>query len=394
MTRSSRPADDGTPAVAPPDAGRPRRLLWVTNLPAPYRLAVWDEMVRSGIDLEVWVLSENSTNRTWGQGVDRPYVRLLPARKVRLREGETYLSRVSLPRLVARMRERDAVVIGGWELLFYWRVALVAAALRIPRVLFYESTGASHHFSTGPVAWIRRAFLKHSADAVLVPGVAAERAVLAHGIPRSRIVTTFNSIDQCAVRRAVEEAAAERTPYPLRFCYVGQLIERKNVAALLEAFWAVDIPAAQLHVIGQGPLRTSLEELSRRLADRESGKEVVWHGGLAPDLAIRRMAAAHVLVLPSTVEVWGLVVNEALAAGLRVVVSTPCGVTPSVAGMEGVYLCEPTPLSIRGAMEAAAADWDDWIADPEILHTGTPRRFADDSMRAVHLAAGRQVHRS
>ena len=43
-----------------------KRVLWVTNLPAPYRLAVWDELVRDGVALEVWVLAANEANRHWG----------------------------------------------------------------------------------------------------------------------------------------------------------------------------------------------------------------------------------------------------------------------------------------------------------------------------------------
>ncbi|MGY1631569.1 glycosyltransferase family 4 protein [Geodermatophilus sp. SYSU D01186] len=394
MTRTNGLADDEARASTSVGPRGPERLLWVTNLPAPYRLAVWDELIRSGIDLEVWIVSSNGMNRTWGQGVDRPYVRLLPSRRIRLRGGETYLSRVPFFQLVKDVGHRDAVLIGGWELPLYWRVALVATLRRIPRVLFYESTGASHRFSTGPVAWIRRAFLKHAADAVLVPGVAAEGAVVAHGIPRSRIVTTFNAIDQLGVRRAVEQAAEERHAEPLRFCYAGQLIERKNVAALLEAFWAMDDAEAELHIIGQGPLRQSLDELSQRLAIPGSDKKVVWHGGLAPDVALRQMVTAHVLVLPSTVEVWGLVVNEALAAGLRVVVSTACGVAPSVADMPGVFLCEPTPPSIRAAMESAAASGTGWITAPPILRVGGPRRFADDSLRAARLASARRGGRA
>jgi glycosyltransferase involved in cell wall biosynthesis len=370
-----------------------RRLLWVTNLPAPYRFAAWDELARSGVDLEVWVLARNTLNRAWGQGFERPYLTLLPARTVTVGPRQTYLTRVPFSDLAKRMGDRDAVVIGGWQVPLFWRVALIATIRRLPRVLFYESTGASHQFPSGPVSWIRRAFLRWGGDVVLVPGTAAATTVAAHGVPESRIVTTFNSIDQSAVQRAVERAEDRRTPPPMRFCYVGQLIKRKNVAALLEAFWSMDDSATELHIVGEGPLRESLEELSRQLGRPDSVKKVVWHGGLPPDLALDRMVTAHVLVLPSTVEVWGLVVNEALAAGLHVVVSTTCGVAPEVADMAGVHLSGTAPESIRAAMEATASTWNGWIEDPKILRTGSPSRFASDVMAAVRLAAVKRRNR-
>ncbi|MGY1736604.1 glycosyltransferase family 4 protein [Geodermatophilus sp. SYSU D00684] len=389
MTTSPGTTGDLPSTDVPGPSGLPSRVLWVTNLPAPYRLAVWDELIRRGVDLEVWVVATNGTNRRWSEGASRPYVTVLPARVFHVGEGDVYLARVSVLELARRLAGRDAVVIGGWDLGLYWRVALVAAVRRLPRVVFYESIATSHRFTSGPVAWLRRLFLSRAADVVLVPGVAAETAVKAHGVPASSIVTTFNSVDHAAVRSAVEEVTDERTASPFRYCYAGQLIERKNVAALLEAFWTMEDRNAELHLVGEGVLRDELEALSRRLAPPASRRRVVWHGGLAPEAAIRQIATAHVLVLPSTTEVWGLVVNEALAAGLSTVVSRACGVAPSVADMAGVFLCDTTPASIREAMETAAAEWSGWIADPEILRAGSPARFADDSMSAVRRAVSR-----
>ena len=52
-------------------------------------------------------------------------------------------------------------------------------------------------------------------------------------------------------------------------------------------------------------------------------------------------AAAHVLVLPSTNEIWGLVVNEALASGLQVVVSEACGISAELHEVEGGSVVAP-----------------------------------------------------
>jgi glycosyltransferase involved in cell wall biosynthesis len=80
-------------------------------------------------------------------------------------------------------------------------------------------------------------------------------------------------------------------------------------------------------------------------------------------------------ILPSISEVWGLVVNEALASGLHVVVSNRAGVADFVKPMAGVFITEPTTNQIAKALEQSRTQWVRPISDPEIL-SYTPERFA------------------
>lgn len=118
-----------------------------------------------------------------------------------------------------------------------------------------------------------------------------------------------------------------------RFCFVGNLIQSKNVALLLKAFALafLQIDDVRLEIGGDGVLRTRLESLSQSLGiaskvrflgslNREEVRMVMWRSG--------------VLVLPSDVETFGVVLIEAMATGLPVI-ATRCGgpddfVTPDV----------------------------------------------------------------
>lgn len=114
---------------------------------------------------------------------------------------------------------------------------------------------------------------------------------------------------------------AERPPVPHRFIYIGRLIPLKQVDLLLKALaqakgeWSLDI-------VGDGPCRPALQDLAARsgIADR-----IRWLGFVPNGEARRRVAESDTLVLPSEWEGWGAVVNEALAEGTRVVVSSACG---------------------------------------------------------------------
>lgn len=108
-----------------------------------------------------------------------------------------------------------------------------------------------------------------------------------------------------------------------RIIYVGRLVPGKRVDILIEAFARVAEarPTWDLLIAGDGPSRRSLEALvPDALRDR-----VIWTGFLTPEQLRLGYASSSVFVLPSESEPWGLVVNEAIAAGLAPIVSDAVG---------------------------------------------------------------------
>jgi glycosyltransferase involved in cell wall biosynthesis len=147
---------------------------------------------------------------------------------------------------------------------------------------------------------------------------------------------------------------------------VGQLIARKNVANAIAAFAQIRQPDDTFTIVGGGELRDALQghALSLGLAD-----SVVFAGQKAGEALIEEYARANTLVLPSTNEVWGLVANEALAAGLHVVISDRCGATPDIRTMQGVYVAGTDSSSLAAAMVSSRSEWNGWITKPQILHS-------------------------
>ena len=101
---------------------------------------------------------------------------------------------------------------------------------------------------------------------------------------------------------------------PFRFVYLGRLIALKQVDKIIEA-----LPyGCELHVVGDGEERLKLETMA-------NGKSVVFHGKAFGDEKIKLLHSFDALVLYSFYESWGLVVNEALASGIPVIVSDKVG---------------------------------------------------------------------
>jgi glycosyltransferase involved in cell wall biosynthesis len=105
--------------------------------------------------------------------------------------------------------------------------------------------------------------------------------------------------------------------------YAGRLIPLKRVDLLLDAFAAIaaDRPEWDLLLAGEGELAGDLQRrVPPELADR-----VIWLGLLNTEKMRAAYHLAHVVVLPSDYEAWGLVINEAMAAGCVVVSSDVVG---------------------------------------------------------------------
>jgi glycosyltransferase involved in cell wall biosynthesis len=365
------PADGSNPVRSPShvhDAGpyerSARRLAWITNYAPPYRQAVWSALKDVGLPPRLLLTGRDEATERWATSD----------------EADLHPVRATPTSVAAAVRDCDVVLIGGWQQPEYVLGYLAAKARRIPVVLFYESTCSSQRFRSGPVAHFRKRMFR-GADALLTVGEASTRAVLAMGVDPQRIVTGFNTVDVQAFAEGTSQRHQPRDGGHV-FVYVGQFIERKNVSALLRAFAAVARSDDFLLIVGNGPLAADLQALAGEL---QIAEQVEFLGQLHGSDLLAAYARADTLVLPSKAEVWGLVVNEALASGLHVVVSGTTGVAPSVAHMRGVFVAEPDVLSLGQQMTASRNAWTGAIPDPEMLQH-TPARSASDVATAVAVA--------
>lgn len=162
------------------------------------------------------------------------------------------------------------------------------------------------------------------------------REALAKWLPEfeSKLVTINNGIDCQEFGKA---ARPERTVPPLIIISVGRLAAVKNYQTALAAIARLRHLDIEYRIIGIGPEEASLRKLARELGVRTRVRFIGRQPRVAPLLA-----EGHMFLLTSRHEGFGLVVAEAMAAGLPVVVSDVPGVR-EVAGAEGDcgYLVDP-----------------------------------------------------
>lgn len=101
---------------------------------------------------------------------------------------------------------------------------------------------------------------------------------------------------------------------------ISRLVQKKNVKSLLDAWRFVEDNCENytLDILGDGPLADELKKYREHLGL----KRVNFIGAVANEKLPEFLAGADAFISPSLYESWGLVVNEAMAAGLPVILST------------------------------------------------------------------------
>jgi colanic acid biosynthesis glycosyl transferase WcaI len=118
------------------------------------------------------------------------------------------------------------------------------------------------------------------ADTVVVLSEDMARLIESRGVPADR-VAVINNFDPWRLAAAVEEHESGQTAGPLRVAYAGNLGRFQNLDVVFAALRELkDDPGLEFHFVGDGPLRSRLEEL----VEHDPLPHVVVHGYLKPEL--------------------------------------------------------------------------------------------------------------
>ena len=219
---------------------------------------------------------------------------------------------------------QPAVVVSvGWADSAYLLLLDLAQQRNIPLVIVSDS--CSQDSDRSPLKeWLKRQLLR-GYSAALVAGSRSLDYLLELGIEADVIHQPWDVVDNGLIAQLAAQAELRLSTEEERpFLCVGRLIPEKNHAVLLKAYAQYQLKggARELLLVGHGPLAEFIRAECAKLPRPSSVK-------LIPFLELEQLATiygqAHALVLPSRKDTWGLVVNEAMAAGLPSIVSSACG---------------------------------------------------------------------
>jgi glycosyltransferase involved in cell wall biosynthesis len=262
----------------------------------------------------------------------------------------------------------DAVGVGGWNQPAFWQASAYCRRHRVPLLVWVESTARDARSESRPLELAKRTLIRRAAG-FFVPGRASADYVRSFGVPEERIALAPNAVDaEIFGRAAVDRRGRENCT----FLYAGRLDEEKGLDVLLRAFARAP---GELILAGSG----SEESRLRALAD----ERVRFLGPLDRDELPAVYAQADVFVLPSRSEPWGMVLNEAAAAGLPLVATDGVGAAHDLVedGVNGFRVPVGDEAALATALTRLAVDEPFRLAagarSSELAVRFTPEAWAD-----------------
>lgn len=246
--------------------------------------------------------------------------------------GRVTVFRVTKP--LNRLLEQicpDVVFVPGWSMV----EALVAldwcAARGVPAVIMSDSTRVDKTRRLHEEALKRR--IVGLAASALVAGQPQATYIQELGVPAEVIFSGYDVVDNdhftlnADAARRLSEVERKRLGLPRHYLLCcARLVEKKNLLRLIDAYRVYANRAGRelwsLVIVGPGPMEAEIRSLVEA-HDLSAFVQLV--GAQSYDDMPLFYGLAEALILASTTEQWGLVVNEAMASGLPVLVSRQCG---------------------------------------------------------------------
>jgi len=327
-----------------------KRVLFITNYASPYRVCFYDELAKY---MDVTVLFSDRIEDKKHRSADW------------FISGEGRFHAVQLQKRLGSMGGRDfcldvtdwlkqkwdAIVVCGYA---YPTVVLAMAYLRLHRIPFYmEVDGGLIRETAGPKLWFKR-LLVSQATAWISSGSCTTDYLVHYGAKRDKVHHyPFTSLWQreilCAVPNAAEKQQLRQklgmTEKKIAL-YVGRFDPRKGMDDLLHVAPDLDRDTGICFVGGE----PTQEHLT--LCREQNLTNVHFVGFKKKEALEEYYKAADLLVLPTWSDVWGLVINEAMAQGLPVVTTDRCvaGVELVKNGVNGYIVPARDPKALADAV--------------------------------------------
>jgi glycosyltransferase involved in cell wall biosynthesis len=316
------------------------KVLFITIVPSPYQRDLFTALAaRPDVDLEVCYLEAASPDSPWPEKPLRPFERVLPGFWIPLGDARAHLN-WALP----DVSKPDVVVLSSFtSLTGQW---LMRHALGNKRWLFW---GERLHRNCGLKATIQGALAAPIAHASGIVGIG--RAAEADYRRRFPQVPHFCIPYHCDLSGFFDIPRYNQVAAPTTFLFCGQMIRRKGIDLLLQAFdrlIGTGLDANLLLVGRSADLPVFLETMNP-----VARSKIRYEGFKAPECLPECFARADVLVLPSRHEGWGVVVNQAMAASMPIIASDAVGAGLDLVenGVNGVAVPTGDVNALQGTME-------------------------------------------
>ena len=313
------------------DTAKPVRVALLTEIISPYRIPLLNELSSDQrVELEVIFFSETEERRKWRIPWEkiRFHNRVLPGLLIarRYQGGPVFFN----PGIITALwsGKYQAVICFGYHHPTIWLALIWCWFSRARALLWSESTHRDSRSYNVLVDWLKRRLLR-CFDGFVAAGKSQAAYLRDLGAPAEKIWVAPDAVDSdfFTTQSNIHHGRKHETKRSLGvegcvILYVGRLLDAKGIPELLDAFEQVVFQQhATLFLVGDGPDRARYQQSCR---ERELNS-VRFEGFCPQEDLPRYYGIADVFVFPTRSDPWGLVLNEAMCAGLPVICSTAAG---------------------------------------------------------------------
>jgi glycosyltransferase involved in cell wall biosynthesis len=306
----------------------------LTNAIPNYRLPILKKLsCTNGLEVKVFISlplnyscndAAKDLNISHSKGINLPFITHFS------KIDKKYIEWVNIPLLlpIDLIRYKADIYISGEFGLRSLVTLAISHIRRKPLIIWSEETEERSKAISKLQALLRKTLIP-KVDAFLAWGKPAVEYLKLWNIPNNKIYYCAQAIDNEQWLKSCKkiDKEAEKIVLGVRgtvFLTVGRLIESKGINYLIDAWCSLsnDLKATNtLIIVGSG----SYEQELKALANKDSSANILFTGHLSYEKIRNIYAASDVFVFPSFVDVWGLVVNEAMICGLPVLSSKYTG---------------------------------------------------------------------
>lgn len=300
------------------------KILFLTNIPSPYRIDFFNELGKS-VDLTVIFEAESADGITFNWNLNE--IKWFKA--IFLKEGNIEEKTVNWQVLkYVKKNEYDVIIVTSYA---YYTEMLSLLALKIKRIPYFLEIDGGLIRKENILKKVYKTFLISNAKGYVSPSNFSDLYLTYYGAESEKIFRyPFTSLKNVDIQQSLisrEEKLKVRKDLLINedkiVLTVGQFIHRKGFDILLNACKKIGKDVG-VYIVGGEPTKEYLD-----LKNSLGLNNVHFCGFKTKEELAKYYRAADVFVFPTREDVWGLVINEAMAHGLPIITTDKC-----IAGVE------------------------------------------------------------
>lgn len=288
------------------------KVVIITNIPSPYRVDLFNFLAdQSDLDITVLYSSANEDNRQWNYDQLTHKNIILKSKTLRIKKKLDF-KYIHIPyNILSVLNEINPDIILGSEYNPTVYLAYKWSRLRNKKFISWSDGTLNSENDINIVQRIIRKEICSKSDALIASSTKTKEAQMFYGANKEKIFISYLTVD-------IDKYITERkNTDENNITFVGRLVKTKGLDLLINAIELINCEF-KLNIIGDGPEYDNLIKLCK---EKKIEDKVNFYGNKDREFIVDMYSKSKMLILPSRKECFGLVITEAMCAGIPIIAS-------------------------------------------------------------------------